>query len=180
MHDRHRIAEAAAEAPHRLRGQRDLGHEHACRAALREHPLDGLQIHLGFARAGDAVDEHHAAIGGIAGGGDCIERLRLAAGQLRLRRKGAHAAFVAGRQVGTAAARLPLTALASRREARVSPFDGNPASGAGRADGLPASGIPASARNRALRDARRAFGEPAHAAAMLDDHRAFRFQGLER
>ena len=57
---------------YRLRGQRDLGHEHARRATLREDPLDGLQIHLGLARARDAVDEHHVAVGGIAGGGDGV------------------------------------------------------------------------------------------------------------
>ena len=180
MHDRHGVAEPAAEAPHRLRGQRDLGHEHAGRAALREHPLDGLQIHLGFTGAGDAVDKHHAAIGGVAGDGDGLERLRLAAGELRFRRRGVRGVFVAGRRIGIAAARLPRTAFASRRKARGSPFDGNPVSGAVEASGIPANGIPARTRDRALRDARRAFGEPTHTAAMLYDHRAFRLQGLKR
>ena len=96
MHDRHGIAEAAAEAAHRLRGERDLGHEHARRATLCEDPLDGLQIHLGLTRARDAVDEHHVSVGGIAGGGDGVERLRLAWSELRLRRGSVHSALIAG------------------------------------------------------------------------------------
>ena len=100
MHDSHGIAEAAAEASYRLRGKRDLGHEHARRAALHEDPLDGLQIHLGLTRARDAVDEYHAAIGRIAGGRYGVKRLRLARGKLRLRRGNMRYVFAAGCQVG--------------------------------------------------------------------------------
>ena len=100
MHDRHGIAEAAAEAPYCLRGQRDLGHEHARRATPRKDPLDGLQIHLGLTRTRDAVDEYHAAIGRIAGGRYGVKRLRLARGKLRLRRGNMRYVFAAGCQVG--------------------------------------------------------------------------------
>ena len=89
-------------------------------------------------------------------------------------------AFVCGRQVGNAGARLPRMALAGGLGARGPPFDGAPASGLPEADRLFAGRIPGSTRNRALRDARRVFGKPAHAAAMLDDDRAFRLQGLKR
>ena len=58
----HGVAEAVAEAPHRLGRKRDLGNEHARALAGRKGALDGLQIHLRLARAGHAVDEHDAAL----------------------------------------------------------------------------------------------------------------------
>ena len=180
MHDRHGIAEAAAEAPYCLRGQRDLGHEHARRATPRKDPLDSLQIHLGLARARDAVDEHHVAVGGIAGGGDGVERLRLARGELRLARGSMRCVFVAHRQVGIVGAQPARMTFAGGSEAGGSPLDDAPASGLPEADRLFAGRIPSRTRNRALRDARRVFGKPAHAAAVLDDHRALRLQGLKR
>ena len=152
MHDRHGVAEAAAETAHRLRGERDLGHEHARRAPLRKNPLDGLQIHLGLARSRDAVHEHHVTVGGIASGGNGVERMRLARRELGLRRRGKRLRAIAGRQ--------------DRVDAKAARF--------------PAGPTPIDARYRALRHTRRIFGKPAHAATMLDDHRALRLQGLER
>ena len=46
VHDGHRVAEATAKAPHRLRRERYLGHQHACRATGGKCCLDSLQIHL--------------------------------------------------------------------------------------------------------------------------------------
>ena len=71
-------------------------------------------------------------------------------------------------------------AFAASREAGASPFDIVPASSLLKAGRLFASRAPESTRNRALRDERRVFGKPAHAATMLDDHRALRLQGLKR
>ena len=98
------------------------------RATLREDPLDGLQIHLGLARARDAVDEHHVAVGGIAGGGDGVERLLLARGELRLARGNMRCVFVARRQVGIVGAQPVRMAFAGGSEAGASPFDIVPAS----------------------------------------------------
>ncbi len=52
-----RVAEAATEAIHGLRRERDLGHEHDRPAAARERLASGLQVHLGLSRAGDAVEQ---------------------------------------------------------------------------------------------------------------------------
>ena len=49
VHDRNHVAEATAEAAHRLRSERDLGHEHAGRAPLGKRLLDGAQVELRFA-----------------------------------------------------------------------------------------------------------------------------------
>ena len=50
-----RLAKARAETADGLGRQRDLGHQHACRTASCEHALDGGEVNLGFAGAGDAV-----------------------------------------------------------------------------------------------------------------------------
>ena len=52
-----RVAEAAPEAIHRLRGEGDLGDEHDRAAAAGERLPGGLQVDLGLARAGHAVEE---------------------------------------------------------------------------------------------------------------------------
>ena len=70
--------------------------------------------------------------------------------------------------------------FAGGSEAGGSPLDDARASGLPEADRLFAGRIPSRTRNRALRDACRVFGKPAHAAAVLDDHRALRLQGLKR
>ena len=84
VHDGHRVAEAAAEAPHGLRRERDLGHEHARRAARRKRALDGLKVHLGLARPGDAVHDHDLARRPLARRVDGGERRRLPGGERRL------------------------------------------------------------------------------------------------
>ena len=88
--------------------------------------------------------------------------------------------FVARRQVGIVGARPARMAFAGGSEAGGSPLDDAPASRLPEADPLFAGRIPGCTRNRALCDARRVFGKPAHAATVLDDHRALRLQGLKR
>ena len=84
VHDGHRVAEAPAEAPHRLRRERYLGHEHARRAPRGERRLDGLQVHLGLARPGDAVHDHHLARPALPRRIDSRERRSLPRRQRRL------------------------------------------------------------------------------------------------
>ena len=57
MQERDAVAEAGAEAGDRLRREADLRHEHDRAPALGERPLDGREVDLGLARAGDAVQE---------------------------------------------------------------------------------------------------------------------------
>ena len=57
MEHRDVVAEAGAEAGHELRRERDLRHEHERAPACFAARGDGAQVHLGLARAGDAVQE---------------------------------------------------------------------------------------------------------------------------
>jgi len=57
VQDRDGVAEALDEARHDLRRQRDLGHQDDRPLPPLERRADGLQVHLGLARAGDAVQE---------------------------------------------------------------------------------------------------------------------------
>ena len=86
------VAEAADEPRRRLRCQRDLRHQHDRAPAALEHPLDHLQVHLGLARAGDAVQQH-LALAAVHGGHASVDRgpLRIGEGAgpgRRLRRRG--------------------------------------------------------------------------------------------
>ena len=65
VQDGHVIAEAAAEAAHRLGRERNLGHEDDGPLALLAHALDGAEVDLGLARAGHAVDDDHVAAPGL-------------------------------------------------------------------------------------------------------------------
>ena len=76
-----RLAKARAEAADGLGRQRDFGHKHARRATGREHALDGGEINLGFAGAGDAVDQHHVAMSVQTGALNLRERLLLTVGE---------------------------------------------------------------------------------------------------
>ena len=73
-----RLAKTRAEAADGLSRQRDLGHEHAGRTTGRQHALDGGEVHLGFAGAGDAVDQHHVAMSVQTGALNLRECLLLA------------------------------------------------------------------------------------------------------
>ena len=76
-----RLTKARAKAADGLGRQRDLGHEHARRATGCEHALDGGEVHLGFAGAGDAVDKDHVSVGVKTGALNLRERLLLAVGK---------------------------------------------------------------------------------------------------
>ena len=52
VEDRDRVAEALPEAADRLRGERDLRHEHDRAEAARERRLAGLEVDLGLAAPG--------------------------------------------------------------------------------------------------------------------------------
>ena len=73
----HVVAEAAAKAPHRLRRERDLGHNHDGPAPLCSHAFDGVEVDLRLARARDAVDKHHVTLCGVRGARDGGEGLLL-------------------------------------------------------------------------------------------------------
>ncbi len=61
MQDRDHVAEARLKAPQHLWRQSDLGHQHDRRAAGLERRLHRMQIDLGLARAGDAVQQETVA-----------------------------------------------------------------------------------------------------------------------
>jgi len=54
--------EPRAEAGDELRRERDFWHQHECAAACGEHALDQVQVHLGLAAAGDAVQQEGAEL----------------------------------------------------------------------------------------------------------------------
>ena len=66
MQHRDRVPEAVGEPGDDLRGERDLGHEDDRAAALRERRRGRAQVHLGLARAGDAVEEQPRRLAGRA------------------------------------------------------------------------------------------------------------------
>lgn len=76
-----RLAKARAEAADGLGRQRNLGHQHAGRATGCEHALDGGEVNLGFAGAGDAVDQHHVAMSVQTGALNLRECVLLAVGK---------------------------------------------------------------------------------------------------
>ena len=77
-------AEALLAAGDELAGEGNLGHQHERLLALRERRGDGLEIDLGLARAGDAVEQRH---------GEAVARVgeKLACGVRLLRREPAPA-----------------------------------------------------------------------------------------
>ncbi len=73
VQNRDGVAEARLEARDRLRRERDLRHEHQHGSAGGERRLCRLQVDLGLARAGDAVQQE-AAGDGIVGRAGCERR----------------------------------------------------------------------------------------------------------
>ncbi len=68
VQDRDDIAEAGLKAPQDLGGERNLGHEHDGRAPGLQGRGDRLEVDLGLARAGDAVQqEAGVGAGGLLG-----------------------------------------------------------------------------------------------------------------
>ena len=68
----HRHAEARAEARQRLRGQADLRHQHQRLLAARQAVGDRVQVDLGLAAAGDAVEQQRGEA--VARGQDRVDR----------------------------------------------------------------------------------------------------------
>ena len=81
MEHRDCLAKARAEAADGLGRQRDLGDEHTGRTAGCQHALDGREVDLGFAGTGDAIDEHHIAMGVQTGALNLRERPLLTVGE---------------------------------------------------------------------------------------------------
>ena len=106
-----RLAKARAKAADGLGRQRDLGHQHAGRAAGREHTLNRRKVNLGFAGAGDAVDKNHVAVGVKAGELNLSECLLLAVG------KGDRRLAACRGQRGLLAASTPGAALFNHHDA---------------------------------------------------------------
>ena len=92
MQHRERRGEARAKAADELRGEPDFRHQDERAAARGEYLRDELQIHLGLAAAGDAVqDEGAEAAPGAAHrrDGACLLGVELEAATERLRVDGA-------------------------------------------------------------------------------------------
>jgi len=64
VEDRHPAGEAGDEPAHDLGRQRDLRHQHDRRPAMAQTPGDRPQVDLGFAAAGDAVQQEGARVAG--------------------------------------------------------------------------------------------------------------------
>ena len=109
MKDGDAIAEPGAEASERLRRQRDLRDEHDRAVAARDGRCAGLEIHLGLAAAGRAVEQEVAAAV-PRGGLDALERLPLRRAQL------ARLGLAAERVVAARAARLAAPGGLRRRD----------------------------------------------------------------
>ncbi len=60
MHQPNLIGEARNEAPHRLRGERDFGHQHNGLFTLLQSIIDRTQVNFSFARASDTVKQKWA------------------------------------------------------------------------------------------------------------------------
>ena len=92
VQQRHPVSEARAEAADRLRGQGDLGHQYDRRAAALERGRAGLEVDLGLAASGLAVEQEGTAVR-VQGRDRTGERLVLRGGQvsrLGLARKRVH------------------------------------------------------------------------------------------
>ncbi len=81
MEDRHRVAEAGAEATDRLRRERDLGDEHDRAQAAGERRRARLQVDLGLAAAGRAGEQEVLTEALVEGGGDAADGCPLLLGQ---------------------------------------------------------------------------------------------------
>ncbi len=75
VHRHHRHVEATAEAVDGLRGEADLGHHHQRLLAHLEQGFEDAQVNLGFAGAGDAVQQEGTELVALAGNGRDGQRL---------------------------------------------------------------------------------------------------------
>ena len=74
VHDGDDVAEPRLEPLERLRRQRDLRHEHDCAASCGERVGDRVQVHLGLAGAGHAVQQQTRAGAVVQGAQDGVDR----------------------------------------------------------------------------------------------------------
>jgi hypothetical protein len=81
MQHRRLEAQAQPEAPQQLGRQSDLRHQHQRLAAVSQHPFQQLQVHLGFAAAGHAVQQVTAKTAQVVA--DCVHHPSLVRCQLR-------------------------------------------------------------------------------------------------
>ena len=86
MEDRDAIAEAIGELRGHLRGQGDLGDQEDRAAAEREGGVDGAEVDLGLARAGDAFEQIGRVLARDERGADLVEGGLLM--RVELRRRG--------------------------------------------------------------------------------------------
>ena len=93
-----RAAEARREAVHELAGERDLGQHDQRLAALLQRARDGLEVDLGLARAGDAVEQRDGEGLRIGGGAHGVggAGLGIRRSPSRVRRVGARAGAARG------------------------------------------------------------------------------------
>ncbi len=82
MQDRHLVAEAPLEPARRLRGERDLRHQHKRSAALLERDLGRSQVDLRLAAAGHSVEQEVVAFPRPQGLLDRLQRGLLSGGQV--------------------------------------------------------------------------------------------------
>ena len=118
-------AEAGAEAPDRLRRQRDLRHEHDRAEAALERRAARLEVHLGLAAARRAVEQEVPAAAGVERADDGLESAlpaspRAAPARARPRAPRARPAARARRAASAAPerrarARAPASSRSSRR-----------------------------------------------------------------
>ena len=80
VQDRDAIAEAAEELAGDGGRQGDLRNQQQRAAAAGQRGVDGVQIHLGLAGTGDAVQQERAEFVRLDGGADLRRRRRLATG----------------------------------------------------------------------------------------------------
>ncbi len=93
---RHRHREALAEAAQGLRREADFRHQHQYLLAGGQHRRHGLQVDLGLAAAGDAVEQKRLK---ALGAGDCLDGGALL-GVGAQRRFGAHLVHLRRRRLG--------------------------------------------------------------------------------
>jgi len=74
VQNRDAITEAGAEAPERLRSERDLRHEDDCAPSAFEGGRTGLEVDLRLAAAGDAVQQEGRCLPGVERADDPCER----------------------------------------------------------------------------------------------------------
>ena len=74
VEDRHDVPEARPKPAHRLRGERDLGHEHDRPEPARERRSAGLQVDLGLATARRPLEQDVLADPLVERGDDLLDR----------------------------------------------------------------------------------------------------------